>query len=153
MRFGRFSSFSTFLLYEKLIHKILKVCNGNPIHFIPQSASYLSFSSTIPEISEILSFRNKFDHRFPPSFFVSKMYLLKRGWNPGFWWLLILSSFTSFLIISLSENIKNVSFNISCFRQCLSIFWIFWHFLVTQKLITSAHNMLYQHFFTLTYFK
>ena len=36
-----------------------------------------------------------------PSVVFRKMYLLKRGWNPGFLWLLILSSVTSFLKISL----------------------------------------------------
>ena len=37
----------------------------------------------------------------------------------------------------LSEVMKNFSVNISYFHQFSSIFWIFWHFLVTKKLMTS----------------
>ena len=38
----------------------------------------------------------------PHPVFFRKMYLLKRGWNPGFLWLLILSQNISFLKISLN---------------------------------------------------
>ena len=37
--------------------------------------------------------------------------------------------------------------NISYFHRFLSIFWIFWYFLVTKKLMTSAYNRWCQHFF------
>ena len=38
-------------------------------------------------------------------------------------------------------------------HQFLSIFWIFWHFLFTMKLMMSAYNRWYQHFSLSTYFK
>ena len=37
---------------------------------------------------------------------------------------------------SRAEGMKTFSVNISCFNQC-SIFFDFWHFLVTKKLVTS----------------
>ena len=46
---------------------------------------------------------------------------------------------------SRSEDMRNFSVNISQFS---SIFFIFWHFLVTKKLVTSAYNRWCQHFFT-----
>ena len=49
---------------------------------------------------------------------------------------------------SRSNDMKNFSFNISCFHWFCSSFWIFWHFLVTKKLMTSAYNRWCQHFFT-----
>ena len=42
---------------------------------------------------------------------------------------------------------------ISYFHRFSSNFWIFWHFLVTKKLMTSAYNTWCQHFSHLTYFK
>ena len=42
---------------------------------------------------------------------------------------------------SRSEVLKNFFVNISYFHRFSSIFWIFWHFLVTEKLITPpAYN-------------
>ena len=38
------------------------------------------------------------------------------------------------------EDIKTFSVNISYFCRFLSIFWIFWYFLVTKKLMTSVYN-------------
>ena len=35
------------------------------------------------------------------------------------------------------------------FYQFSSIFWIFWHYLVTKKLMASAYNRWCQHFFTI----
>ena len=50
---------------------------------------------------------------------------------------------------SRSEVMKNYSVNISFFHQFSAIFWIFWHFLITKKLMTSsAYNSWCQHFFT-----
>ena len=85
--------------------------------------------------------------------FFWKIYLLKKGWNPGFLWLLILSYRTSFLKISLKflksfKDMENFSVNISYFHQFSSIFQIFWHFLVTTKLMTSTYNRWCQDFFT-----
>ena len=47
-----------------------------------------------------------------------------------------------------SEAMENFSVYISYFHQFSSIFQIFWHFLVTKKLMTSAHNRWCQDFFT-----
>ena len=47
-----------------------------------------------------------------------------------------------------SEDVKTFSVNTSYFHRFSSIFWIFWHFLVTKKLMTSAYNRWCQHFFT-----
>ena len=38
------------------------------------------------------------------------------------------------------------------FHQFSSIFWIFWHYLVTKKLMASAYNRWCQHFFTFNIF-
>ena len=82
------------------------------------------------------------------------MYLLKRRWNAGFLWLLILSikSHLSWKFhwnsSSRIEDMKNLSANISYFHRFLLILGIFWHFLVTKKLITSAYDRWCQHFFT-----
>ena len=46
------------------------------------------------------------------------------------------------------EDMNNFSVNISYFHQFSSIFRIFWYFLVTKKLMTSACNIWCQHFFT-----
>ena len=79
-----------------------------------------------------------------PTTVFRKIYLLKRGWNPVSW-LLILSKVTSFLKISLKflksfRRYEEFLFNISYFHQFSSIFWIFRHFPVTKKLMTSACN-------------
>ena len=42
---------------------------------------------------------------------------------------------------------KNLSVNISYFHQFSPIFWIFWHLLVSKKLMTSAYNRWCSHFF------
>ena len=42
---------------------------------------------------------------------------------------------------------KNLSVNISYFHQFSPIFWIFWHLLVSKKLMMSAYNRWCQHFF------
>ena len=50
-----------------------------------------------------------------------------------------------------SEDVKIFFFSVNYFHQ---VFWIFWHFLVTKKLMmTSPYNSLHQYFFTLTYFQ
>ena len=51
---------------------------------------------------------------------------------------------------SCSEGMRNFSVNISQFS---SIFWIFWHFFVTNKLLMSACNRWRQHFFTFNIFQ
>ena len=47
-----------------------------------------------------------------------------------------------------SEDMKTFSINISYFQRLSSIFWVFWHFVVTKKLMTSAYNRCFQHFVT-----
>ena len=92
---------------------------------------------------------------WPTSVVFWKMYLLKRAWNSGFLWLLILSyqklhlSWT-FIWYSSSrpENMNTFSVDINYFHQFSTIFWIFWDFLVTKKLMTSTYNRLCQHFLT-----
>ena len=49
-------------------------------------------------------------------------------------------------IHNIVQKIWRISVNISYFYQFSSIFWIFWHFLVTKKLILPAYNRLCQHF-------
>ena len=49
---------------------------------------------------------------------------------------------------SRSEKMKNFSVDISYFQRFSSIFWIFWYFLITKKLMTSSYNKLCHHFFT-----
>ena len=49
-------------------------------------------------------------------------------------------------IPNIVQKIWRISVNISYFYQFSSIFWIFWHFLVTKKLILPAYNRLCQHF-------
>ena len=50
--------------------------------------------------------------------------------------------------------IKAFSVNISYFHRFSSIFWIFWPFLATKKLMTSAYNRWWHYTFSLlTYFK
>ena len=47
------------------------------------------------------------------------------------------------------QKIWGISLSILAnFHQFSSIFWIFWHFLVTKKLVTPTYNRWYQHFFT-----
>ena len=62
-----------------------------------------------------------------------KMYLLKKGWNTGFWWLLILSWVTCFLKIPLKflqsfrkyeEFLNNLSI-LAIFIGFHDFFWIF----------------------------
>ena len=94
----------------------------------------------------------------PPPVVFRKLYLLNRGWNPGFLWLLILSQNTCFLKISLnslsrSEDMKKFPVSISYFRQFSSIFQIFWHYLLTKKLMTSLITDDVNIFSLSTYFK
>ena len=44
---------------------------------------------------------------------------------------------------------KNSLSMLANFRQFSSIFWIFWHYLLTKKLMMPAYNGWCQHFFTL----
>ena len=65
--------------------------------------------------------QNAWALKLTPFVVFRKMYLLKRGWNPVFLWLLVLSQNTSFLKISLissspSEDMKKFSLNISYFH-------------------------------------
>ena len=89
-----------------------------------------------------------------PAAVFSKMHHLRRGWNPDFLWLLWYyhKSYLSWIFYwnssSGSEDIKIYSVNISYFQRFSSIFWIFWHFLVTKKLMTSASNRWCQHLYT-----
>ena len=48
---------------------------------------------------------------------------------------------------SRSEDMKNLSYNNRYFHLFSSIFWTFWHSLVTKKLMASVYNRLCQHFF------
>ena len=52
---------------------------------------------------------------------------------------------------SRSEDMETFFDNISYFHQFLSIFWIFRHFLITKKLMTSGYNRWCQHFFHFQY--
>ena len=92
---------------------------------------------------------------WPTSVVFWKMYLLKRAWNSGFLWLLILSyqklhlSWTfHWYSSSRPENMNTFSVDINYFHQFSTIFWIFWDFLVTKKLMTSTYNRLCHHFLT-----
>ena len=91
----------------------------------------------------------------PTSVVFRKMYLLKRAWNSGFLWLLILSYHKLHLSWTLHwysssrpKNMKTFSVDINYFHQFWSILWIFWDFLVTKKLMTSTYNRWCQHFLT-----
>ena len=42
---------------------------------------------------------------------------------------------------SLSGDVKTFCVNITYFHQFSSLFWIFWHFFVTKKLMPSAFNL------------
>ena len=79
----------------------------------------------------------------PPVVF-QKMYLLKKGSNPGFLWLLVLSWFTSFLKILLKflQSFGNYEEFL-----CQYIFQIFLHSFVTKKLMMSAYNNWFSAFF------
>ena len=48
---------------------------------------------------------------------------------------------------------RNPLSTLANFHQFSSVFWIFWHYLVTKKLMTSAYNRWCQHFLLSTYFK
>ena len=81
----------------------------------------------------------------------SKLYRLKRGWNPVFVTFNVTISHIfpeNFIDIPQAVQKKNFSYSVSYFHRCSSMFWIFWHFLVTKNLITSAYNSWCQHFFT-----
>ena len=54
---------------------------------------------------------------------------------------------------SRSEDMKNLSLNISYFHRFSSIFWIFLHFLLTKKLMASLITDDFSIFSLLTYFK
>ena len=90
----------------------------------------------------------------PPPVVFRKIYLLKRGRNLVFFFTfnIILKTQISWkfhwISSSRSEDMEKFSVNISYFQQFFSIFWIFWHYLVTKKLKTSAYNRWYHHFFT-----
>ena len=81
-----------------------------------------------------------------------KIYILPRGW-------IALGFFTFNIIIShiLPENFIEIPQVVQKYEDFLhpcylfsSIFWIFWHFLVTKKLMTSAYNGWFQNFFLLS---
>ena len=95
-------------------------------------------------------------HPHPHLVVFLKMYLVRRGRNPAFLCLLILSKVASFLKISLNFFVQkiwrffvNISYMLAIYHFS-SISWIFWHFLVIKKLMTSAYNM--SAFFTLNLF-
>ena len=83
------------------------------------------------------------------------MCLLKKIWSSRFSWLLILPWVTSVLKFnwnssSRSEDMNSFFFNINYFHQ---FFQIFIHFLVSEKLMTSAYNRWHKHFLPSAYFK
>ena len=92
--------------------------------------------------------RGQFDP--PPPFLAvvfQKMNLLNKGWNLDFLWLFYyhkshLSWKCHWNSSSRLEDMKNFYFH----RFSL-IFWIFWHLLVTKKLMMSVYNRWCQHFF------
>ena len=53
---------------------------------------------------------------------------------------------------SCSADMETFFDNISYFHRFLSFFWIFWHFLVTKKLMASAYNRWCQYFFAFNIF-
>ena len=75
--------------------------------------------------------------------------------KPCSFFTLILSKVTSFLNVLLKffkHAEKNENFLFQC-QLFSAIFRIFWHFLVTKKLIASAYNRWRQHFLPSTYSK
>ena len=87
--------------------------------------------------------RSQFDPY--PSCGFPKNVCSKKRVKPWFSWLLIyhkshMSWNFHWNFSSRSEDINNFSVNISYFYHFSSIFWIFWHFLVTKKLMGSANN-------------
>ena len=94
-----------------------------------------------------------FNPNLTPPVVFRKMYHLNGGWSLGFLWLLIiLRHIFSENFIGFPEVVEKILRNsvsiLANFHQILSIFWIFWHYLVTKKLMTSAYNRWGQHFFT-----
>ena len=92
----------------------------------------------------------------PPPVVFQKLYLLERGWNPGFLWLNISSeNFIEFpQVVQKSFKVFNfLGFFIYLFIYFYFYFFIFYFFfdiyLVTKNLMTSACNRWCQHFFTL----
>ena len=80
-----------------------------------------------------------------------KMYLLRREWNPGFLWLLILSWVASSLNISLKFlklfwSYKEFFYQYQLFSSIFINFLDFCKdFLVAKKLMTSDYNRWFQH--------
>ena len=95
----------------------------------------------------------------PPPVVFRKIYLLKKEWSTGFLWLLIFFSeilfwkshlFWNFHCNSqVVQKIWRISLQYYLFSSIFKNFWIFWHFLVTKKLMTSAYSSSCQHFFAL----
>ena len=92
----------------------------------------------------------------PPPVVFRKIYLLKKEWSTGFLWLLIFFSeilfwkshlFWNFHCNSqVVQKIWRISLQYYLFSSIFKNFWIFWHFLVTKKLMTSAYSSSCQHF-------
>ena len=89
---------------------------------------------------------------WPPAIWFFENVSSKERVKPYFLWLLILSWHIfpeNFIEISQGvQKIWRMFLNIGYFCQFSSIFWIFWHFFVTKKLMTLAYNRWLQHFFT-----
>ena len=84
---------------------------------------------------------------WPTPLVFPKMYLLEKGWNPGFLWLniIIRHIFPENFIKILQVAQKKWRFYLPILTTFID-FLIFWHFLVTKKLMTPAYNRWCQHF-------
>ena len=121
------SSYRSFDIREK----------GQRIGTKPLFGSQLITNLTLKRLEEV---GGQFDPPSPVVF--QKMYLLNPRVFADFWYYHKSHHFWIFHwnSSSRSEYMKNFFFNIRYFHRFLSIFWIFWHFLVTKKLTASAHN-------------
>ena len=82
------------------------------------------------------------------------MNLQKKGWNLNFFFTfnIILSQIFPEHLIKISQVVQRIwRFFVSLlaiFINFHQFFWLFWHFLFTNNLMTSAYNRWYHHYFT-----